>query len=338
MVTESAELTADERMNIKEKERQKRKDLEHPLLRKKRELNNQAKKKVENIEEIYYKIRSRVSDQGFMKRYAKNSIELTLLNLHINKFLKITPQYHTVIVDEAQDISKEHLHVLWLNGQNIILTGDEMQAEAQEGIQSWNNLGKIKNDFYDQDGLKVFSLQNNFRQTGELGSCSHNFRQLVLGRPLVDISNEYFENQKGFPRPQLARIRDSGDFRKLIASKIQLAQKRFKSTPPVVIVYENSASFRRLSQILEDESIAYGHDGDESKDIMFVPLSNIAGRGFPLLLAPLIDSTGEKSLYVMLSRARFDLCLFTGSGRAVNENILKLVQNGFMSYFDFDRD
>ncbi len=78
----------------------------------------------------------------------------------------------------------------------------------------------MEKEFSRDNQLNLFTLSHNFRQTFELGNFSFNFRQLVLGKSLTDISEEYFENQKGFKKPQLALINQTSDFCLLVKGKI----------------------------------------------------------------------------------------------------------------------
>jgi len=252
--------------------------------------------------------------------------ESFLLYLHLNKLENEPTDFDTVIIDEAQDAPLAYIHFMWLKTKNLILTGDELQTENIEGIGSWNNLGKLRPQFSLENGrLNVFTLRHNFRQTYELGNCSFNFRQLALNKAIIDINNEYFENQKGFPKPQLAIIENLTNFIVLVKDKIHLIQKEFTNHVPVVIFYENDVSLDRLSSVLKEGNISYSYDGDESNLVMFVSLENIAGRSFPVVTAPLINNTKDNSLYIMLTRAMYDLCLFTGKSKNINTNIMTLL-------------
>ena len=103
--------------------------------------------------------------------------------------------------------------------------------------------------------------------------------------------------------------------------KIRLIDEAFSDALPVVVFYENEASLNRLASILGKANIQYGHDGDESKTVMFVDIKNIAGRSFPVVMMPLISATNENSIYIMISRAKYDLCIFTGKDKKINKHI-----------------
>lgn len=244
---------------------------------------------------------------------------------YINKLIGNSDIFHTVIIDEAQDVSLLDVELVWLLSKNVILTGDELQAESEGGIGCWENLEHLKPEFSKEQELNIFTLRHNFRQTYELGNCSFNYRQLIMGRPFLDISNEYFENQKGFRDPQIAYIDNALNFIELVNDKINLIGEVFTDSIPVVIFYENDASLKKLSGILGKSKIQYSVDGDKNNPVMFVSLSDIAGRSFPVVLAPLTNNTKENTIYIMLSRAKYDLALFAGTDKKLNRYIEKLL-------------
>jgi len=268
-------------------------------------------------------IRSEFLSHGFSIGWSEN--EGKLFFHYINKLIGDSNMFHTIIIDEAQDVSLLDVELTWLLSKNVILTGDELQAENEVGIGCWENLEHLKSEFSKEQKLNVFTLRHNFRQTYELGSCSFNYRQLIMGKPFLDISNEYFENQKGFRDPQIAYIDNALNFIELVNDKINLIGEVFTDSIPVVIFYENDASLKRLSGILSESKIQYSVDGDKNKPVMFVSLNDIAGRSFPVVLAPLTNNTKENTIYIMLSRAKYDLALFTGADKKINRYIEKLL-------------
>ncbi len=304
------------------------------LLKKKREseldkslkINKEKELKIlEGLKKIYKDVRLIILTEVFSENFTQSDSDKYLLQLHLKKIEGVTPKFHTIIIDEAQDAMQSHIHLSWLLSDNVILTGDELQKESPVGIGAWKNLGILTNSFSNNEGINIFTLSHNFRQTYELGNCSFSFRQLALSKPLLDISDEYFENQKGFHKPQFTIINNPLDFVSLVKIKITLIGKTFTDSIPVVIFYENNASLKRLSSILKTESISYSHDGDESNSVMFVAIEHISGRSFPVVMAPLINSTNDGAIYIMLSRAKYDLCLFTGGEKDINPHIANLV-------------
>jgi len=285
---------------------------------KKNHLDDQSRAS-EELSAIVSNIKSEFLSNSFSMYSSEN--EGKLFFRYVNKLIGVSNEFHTVIVDEAQDVSLLNIELIWLLSKNIILTGDELQAESDDGVGFWENLGHLKSEFSKEQGLDIFTLKHNFRQTYELGNCSFNYRQLIMGKPFLDINDEYFENQKGFKSPQISYIDKASDFIELVNDKINLVSEVFTDSIPVVIFYENEVSLKKLSDILGESKTPYSIDGDKSKPVMFVSLNDIAGRSFPVVLAPLTNNTKENTIYIMLSRAKYDLALFTGSDKKLNPYI-----------------
>ncbi|MDM1696670.1 AAA family ATPase [Thiopseudomonas alkaliphila] len=318
-------LTLGDEAEIRDAVRKKKDQLDSKIDKLSNSLREKEKKAIRKLDAYNSNIRKRVLSDEYSELHSSDDKESRLLNLQINKLAGSSTSLHTIIVDEAQDVPVSKIHLAWLMAENIILTGDELQKEASDGIGTWDNLGKLENQFSKEGQKSIFTLSHNFRQTFELGSFSFNFRQLVLGRPITDIQEEYFENQKGFNKPQLALINQTSDFIALVNDKARLIDKTFSDAIPVVVFYENEASLNRLKGILVKANIQYGYDGDESKTVMFVDIKNIAGRSFPVVLMPLISATNESSIYIMISRAKYDLCIFTGKDKKINRHIERLL-------------
>jgi superfamily I DNA/RNA helicase len=320
-----ATLTLGDEAEIRDTIGKEKRKLDSEIDKLSNKFKEKEEKAISNIANAINNIRKRILSNEYSDIHSTGDEESRLLNLQIRKLVGASASFHTIIVDEAQDVPLSKIHLAWLMSENAILTGDELQKEASDGIGSWKNLGKLEMQFSKGVQKSIFTLSHNFRQTFELGNFSFNFRQLVLGRPITDIGEEYFENQKGFNKPQVALINQTSDFIELVNDKIRLVDETFSDAFPVVIFYENEASLRRLAEILTKENIQYGHDGDERNAVMFVDIKNIAGRSFPVVMMPLISATNENSIYIMISRAKFDLCIFTGKDKIVNRHIDNLL-------------
>lgn len=332
--TQKEPMTLGEKAHIRQKVFDFKKKRESEL-DKVSKINKEKEIKVlESVKAVYSDIRLRILAEKFSEIHTQSDNDKYLFHLHLNKFEGVSADFHTIIVDEAQDAMQSDIHLAWLLADNVILTGDELQKENPVGIGAWTNLGSLTDTFSSDEGINLFTLSHNFRQTYELGYCSFSFRQLALSKPLLDISDEYFENQKGFHKPQLSIVNSTLDFAALVIGKIDLIDKTFTDSIPVVIFYENEASLNRLSSILETENISYSHDGDESNSVMFVAIEHISGRSFPVVMAPLTNSTNDSAIYIMLTRAKYDLCLFTGKGKEINSHITKLVSKGIITKYD----
>lgn len=261
----------------------------------------------------------------------KDNVSQEVLRLYFNKRFFNDYQFHTVIIDEAQDVSAIDIELIRLSAQNTILAGDESQTENPNGLGRWDQLA-IKNSFSGKIGLKVFQLRHNFRQTYELGNVSYNYRQLLLNRTVEDIKSDYFEDQIGFNKPSFKVISEDQDFVDLVKDRIQYINKSFSQPIPLVIFYENSSSLDRFQSLLGNESFNICADDSINSDfdILFVNIWQIAGREFPVLLAPLTESTNPNTIYIMLSRAKFDLTFFTGAGKQIDRHINTLCQQGLI--------
>ena len=57
---------------------------------------------------------------------------------------------------------------------------------------------------------------------------------------------------------------------------------------------------------------------------------DISGREFPVVLAPLMNATKKNTIYIMLSRAKFNLTIFTETDKNIEENIQTLCTLGLI--------
>jgi len=327
-------LTLGDEADIRDEVGKKKNKLDSEIDKLSKKLKENEENAIRKISIANDNIKKRVLSEEYSGLHSSDDKESRLLNLLFNKLAGVSASFHTIIVDEAQDVPLSKIHLAWLMAENTILTGDELQKEASDAIGSWNNLGRLESQFSKEGQKSIFTLSHNFRQTYELGNFSFNFRQLVLGKSITDIQDEYFENQKGFNRPQLALINQPSDFIGLVNDKIRLVDKTFSDAIPVVVFYENEASLNRLAGILGKATIQYGYDGDESNTVMFVDIRNIAGRSFPVVMMPLINASNENSIYIMISRAKYDLCIFTGKDKKINTHIDKLLSEKIVVHYE----
>ena len=327
-------LTLGDEADIRNEVQKEKKKIDSEINKSSEKLRESEEKKIRKIATANENIRKRILSEEYSGLHSSDDKERRLFHLQLNKLAGVSTSLHTIIVDEAQDVPLSKIHLAWLMAENTILTGDELQKEDSEGVGSWNNLGRLEG-LFSKDGQKsIFTLSHNFRQTFELGNFSFNFRQLVSGKPIIDIQEEYFENQKGFNKPQLALINQTSDFIGLVNDKIRLVDKTFSDALPVVVFYENEASLNRLTEILGKANIKYGYDGDERNPVMFVDVRNIAGRSFPVVMMPLIGVSNENSIYIMISRAKFDLCIFTGKDKKINTHIDNLLSENIVVHYE----
>ncbi|PID47643.1 MAG: hypothetical protein CR967_03175 [Proteobacteria bacterium] len=241
-------------------------------------------------------------------------------------------EYHTIIIDEAQDFTKESIELIRLYAKNLVLTGDELQSLNSFGLKKWTNLMSINS--YKEDGrLKVFSLKYNFRQTYELASFTYNYRQLELGRAISDIQGEYYENQKNFNKPYMRRILNGEDFIKLVSEKVLYISSNFIQKFPLVIFYENSNICEYYKALFKTATITYGLDDmhqNQSVDVLLISCHEISGREFPVVIAPLLDNFNSNLVYLMITRARYDLTLILHDEVKKHKHIERLISENIL--------
>lgn len=336
IATKDGELSLIDEAKLREATFKYKEKLEGELEKFNKDRSKKASDKADAIRDIVVSLRNQVTSKKFAAGIFNGHLPQFLFQLQTKKLLGGDQPFHTLIVDEAQDVPLSKLRVLWLLSENLILTGDEVQRENPDGIGKWSNLGDLKKAFIKDEKLNIFELNHNFRQTLELGEFSYAFRQSVLGRPIGDISDEYFENQRGFRKAQLARVSDGIAFCSLVKQKISLIKSEFSDFFPLVIFYENKVSLDRMIGALESGGVDWSMDGTEDASVMFVCVSDIAGRTFPTVLSPLTNNTPSNSLYVMISRAKYDLCLFCGEKVSVNDQVEKLLSAGYLVSYQAD--
>ncbi|QQS55537.1 MAG: AAA family ATPase [Candidatus Competibacteraceae bacterium] len=289
------------------------------LDKKEKKLMAKAENKLGKLEKEFY------SDNTF-NLISEDDIEADFLARYANKYKKFMSTYHTIIIDEAQDVSSSKIEIVRLYASNIILTGDELQKETSDGIGNWSNILNKEAFFKDDDDtLNIYKLKHNFRQTYELGNMSYNYRQLVLKQPIIDIKDEYFENQKGFRKPEFVLINEDNDFINLVKNKIRYIKTSFTTNFPLVIFYENNTTLSKFKRILNSENIAYTVDIDFNKEVFLLNVEKIAGREFPVVITPVSSRTLPNSIYIMISRVKFDLSIITFSKKIENhiETLIK---------------
>lgn len=289
-------------------------------------------KKILNIE---IEIKKKILENNFLDIFFNSNTSKQIFVGLFNKNFNNKTKYEYIIIDEAQNIKNKELDLVIPIGKNVILNGDEFQSENPLSICQWENIQNSKKYFLKNNNkeLNIYRLIHNFRQSYELANCSYNFRQLHLNKEIIDISEEYFENEKGFNVPLICNINKDNQFVKLINDKLNYIKEIFTKKIPIVIFYENDKTLESLSNILEENNFTYGMDGDFKYDVMFVSINNIAGRSFPLVISPLIEYYTNKSLYIMLTRARYDLTLLIKEDVS-NKYIKKLIEKNIIKNYD----
>lgn len=257
-----------------------------------------------------------------------------LISLYLNEHYPHKESlYHSVIIDEAQDIPSNFIELVRLNSKNTILAGDESQTESSSGIGFWRNIILFEEKYSIDNEPNIYNLRHNFRQTYELGAVSFNFRQLILGREIDNIKQDYYENQIGFNKPELVRISQVDEFYKLVDAKIDYIKNNFTSSFPLVVFYESDSSLTRFKELFTGK-YKYIMDQDEASDseIMLVSTEDISGREFPVVISPLLDSTLESTIYIILSRAKFDLSIVISNKLKLNDHLKTLIDENYIHF------
>lgn len=262
---------------------------------------------------------------------AKGKTETKILPLFLQKLARRF-RYTSVIIDEAQDVNEVDIELANLLGRDLVLSGDELQRETADGIGSWANLAMIHEAFTTPKQPAIFKLARNFRQTFELGACSYNYRELVLGRSIIQLDEEYFENEKGFFRPRVAYIESSATFLSTVRNCLKHIKDNYATRFPLVIFFENETSLSRMQTAVSKKGLTSSVDyaADHPQDIVFISLKNIAGREFPVVLSPLSSKYSGSLTYIILSRAQFHLTLMVRKGEQLDEKFKRLREAGLI--------
>jgi len=292
------------------------------LDKKKQSLTKKIKTQTKQLIARASKIKDILCSTEFIGKLVNDQLEARLIAAKLKKRLMGTSEYDYIIIDEAQDVELEKIEAAMIFAKNTILTGDPLQNENKAGIGTWDNMKHLQEEFVNDNGeLNIFQLNHNFRQTCELGNFSYNYRQHLLEQRSVNLQRDYFENQKGFWKPSIHKIDDPGKFTKLIKNKVDLMKKYFTDTFDIVVIYENEEARKRISEFIPNNS-----------PVELININEIAGREFPIIIAPLLESTSAETIYIMISRAQYDLTLTTKS-TITSPAIEKLINEQYLDYY-----
>jgi len=291
-------------------------------------LDRSVKRTRDSLKIVKSKLVSIFYSNEFMVMLFPNKLECKVALLYANKENKSIRKIHTLIVDEAQDVSISNIELFRLISENIILVGDEAQRENINGIGRWSKIMNNKK-FFKSESEGIYRLKHNFRQTYELGVVSYNYRQLILGHKIEDIKSEYFENQIGFNIPELLYIKKTNEILTIVLKKLKYINDSFTRKFPLVLVYEkNGKNFEKMFDL---EKISYTQNPqNEAVDVLLIDSNAIAGREFPVMLVNISANTADENIYIMLSRARFDLTVLVNAKHQVSSNIEILLDNGMI--------
>ena len=256
-----------------------------------------------------------------------SNIKRKIIKLHSN-INSSKDKYQTIIIDEAQDVPNSFIELTNYFAKQIILAGDEAQKENPNGVGNWSNL-REKINFFSEKTLSAFRLRHNFRQTYELGNLSYNYRQLILGNAIEDLEGDYFDNQKGFNVPSIANI---DKLNKLIENKLNYISDNFTQTFPLTLIVSDSHSKEEAKNNLVAQGFNVSFDErDITADIIIINVNQIAGREFPVVISMLTNSMNESTVYIILSRAKFDLTLIVTSEYKTDSHLETLKEFNMLS-------
>ncbi|WP_146157096.1 hypothetical protein [Photobacterium rosenbergii] len=276
-----------------------------------------------SLENVYGKIERATPESVIGYQDAESKTLLRTLAIREVKVL------NTIIIDEAQDIPSVDIELVGFFTQQLILSGDEAQNENPDGVGSWLNL-RHESGFVNKGQLSLHKLKHNFRQTYELGNLSYNFRQLMLGLEIEDLKEEYFENQKGFDKPTVTNKSLSAE----VSRKLEYIQNHFIQKLPLVIIFEqqNETRMRLLIKelILSGLSVSVRQLKDHC-DVCFLQAEQVAGKEFPVVISVVDEHTEDSTLYIMLSRAKFNLTVMVPKQSAVNGKLKTLAKHGIVT-------
>jgi DNA helicase IV len=322
------ELSLAEETQIRDQVGQAKKSKQNLLAKEKAKFHESVSEKVNKLNDLKSNLLSSLIEQVCIINYPAHS---KIQELYLNKCVNRLSLFHTIIIDEAQDVSGRNIEFIRLLSNNTILTGDELQRENITGIGSWNKI-LISEPFIKDEELNLFELRHNFRQTYELGLVSYNYRRLMLGKGMFDIRSEYFDDQIGFENPKLVEVSKVGHFLNLVQDRITYINESFTRPFPLVVFYETREQLETFSSILKGSKINYGIDSNElaDADVLFVDIKDIAGREFPVVICPINMETNAATLYIMLSRPKFNLIMFSKDLHNIDQNILALCDEGYV--------
>lgn len=306
----------------------------------KKPINEMIRVSIEELETQLNKIKSlhvSLNNEFFSKNNLScvfgNDNVISLVELYANKHSDIKDNFHTIIIDEAQDVPAKVIELIRLHCENLVLVGDESQKENPKGVGPWENLLLKESVYSNVDGLNIYHLRHNFRQTYELGTVSYNYRQLMLGRNIHDIKEDYFVDQIGFNRPEVQLITENSEFLNLVIDKLNYIKESFSKPFPLVIFYNDVHELTDLKNLLVNSghTVDVDNPSDEKLEVLLISVNEIAGREFPVVIAPLCNSQSNPTIYIMLSRAKFDLTLFVKPSYKINYEIKQLIDYGLLT-------
>ena len=285
-----------------------------------------------------------MNDVYFNKKY----IDATYLGNYSNsekniiyKYLDlIDREFEIIIIDEAQDFEKEELEYLRLLTNKVFLTGDMLQnLNSDKGLKNWDDI-LFKEEIFEKDSrLNIFNLKHNYRQTYQLANASFNYRNILLDRDFEDIGDDYFENEKFY-------VKNDDDIYDMVNYNLQNLLNIYTSRFPLVIIVKNLVQKNYYLDLFIDFNLNDSVNFRNS-DILIYTLDEVKGEQFPMVFAD-ISEFNSKEIYLIMSRAQFELKLFFKNYDKFDKPLHKLMVHNLklieldkdvdLNKFVFDRD
>ncbi len=250
----------------------------------------------------------------------------------ITRYLNLSKrEYKIVIVDEAQDFEKDELEYIRLLTDKIFLTGDMLQnLNNSNGLKNWNDILFVDDIFEKDSKLNIFNLKHNYRQTYQLANSSFNFRNILLQRELEDIGDDYFENEKKFGdteyfKPSITFAYIDDEVYNLVYKSLISLLNTYTSRFPLVIVAKNIEHKDYYLNLFKDHNLNDSANIINS-DIIVYTIDEIKGEQFPIVFANTSMFT-SKEIYLIMSRAQFELKLYFQDYNSFNKPMFDLMTN-----------
>ncbi|MCW7552867.1 hypothetical protein NX722_09465 [Endozoicomonas gorgoniicola] len=280
-------------------------------------LDKQLSKLNQLFDDAMLKLKSVFFDKALV---AKSELHRKMMGLHLG-VNSMKANYQSIIIDEAQDVPVNFIELVSCYSKQIILAGDEAQRENSMGLGKWSNL-RNKTGFYSNGVQSIFKLRHNFRQTYELGNLSYNYRQLLLDKPIEDLEADYFDNQKGFDVPAVV---DEKYLCKTIDEKLKFIVDGFLNKFPLAIICNDEEAQKQIICVLSGQGYKVSSDEtNDNVDVVVLNANQIAGREYPVVVAILCETMTENTIYIILSRAKFDLTLVIPSNYQIDDHLCRL--------------
>jgi hypothetical protein len=236
-----------------------------------------------------------------------------------------------VLIDEGQDAPNFIVKYARLLAGSVNFVGDEAQSGTDLGVGRWSNIPRELPGYFHE--INEYRLNHNFRQTAELAQANHNLRELILSRDMTDVTEEYFQHQKGFDKPLCIQVRDNVDIVNHITKKLAFISERFIFKRPLAIIVNSDSDRNKIEKVCYENSISLqaSFDINGTEDVFIVDISEVSGREFPVTISVFEPNVSPEKLYIALSRANFDSSNISYGSFMQNEFIRELHSEGVVN-------